>query len=119
MNNTLPNINQLVKIKRTNILIMRFIASIFVIILHARYLISSRIMLNIVEVITLPAVNLFIIATSVSSFNKTKNNYRNYFKLICIVYIFNFILNINFIFINGEKPNYLNIFLPFFSSKIF
>ena len=64
-----------IKGKRTNILIVRFIAAFFVIILHNRWpLHTNKIAFTFLGTLCLPAVNLFIMCTAAQSFSKTQNN---------------------------------------------
>ncbi len=108
-----------VKNKRTNVLILRFIASLFVIGVHLRFILnigysSNSIAYSIVECITAIGVNVFIICTTISSFMKQKNNWKHFGILVAILYIYFWVQQI----INttsGSNVDYLAIFLPIFA----
>ncbi len=110
-------IGQWVKNKRINVLILRFIASLFVIMLHIRYILnngcsSNSVAFSIVEVFALPAVNIFIICSAIASFGKSKNNYKRYSMIVMLLYAIAIIDAITKV-ARHQNINYAAVLLPF------
>ncbi len=114
-------IGKWVKDKRTNVLVLRFIASLFVIGVHLRFILnkgysSNSISFSIVECITVTGVDIFIICTAISSYMKSKNNYKRYLILVGILYLWSFSVQLQNIIMHNDI-DYLALFIPFFFGK--
>lgn len=105
-----------IKSKRINILIIRFLCCFFVTCLHLIKIINKSGIYYVIYPTAIIAVDVFIMCTSFSSFNKTKSNYKHWFKMVLVLYIWNILIesttkhSIN-------DVNWLMICLPFIYGK--
>ncbi len=112
-----------IKTKFSNIYILRFLAALLVITIHT----ISEFQLGIFKLSTItygfqwyttflyvfckPCVDIFLICTGISSFNKKKNNWKKYWTILVGFYFINIISEIYNI-VHWDSKVLLSLFLP-------
>lgn len=104
--------------KINNILIIRFVAAILVALFHAFKWIHTILPSNTMGfdidtyllIVVTPCVDIFLLCTGFISFNKKKQNWKKYFMLLLIFYVFNFFYELKNIV--NHNVNHGSLFMP-------